>query len=197
MNMNKWMVVWGILALVLAGCAAASYSPTPTFPAVAYDTAVAYHSTVIAQAIRNSKLNYAFVPFVNNAGCASFQASVEIMPEKTTLAVNDTLKVTVVLRNTGCNDLGMPSFQIQPRKMEALAYVSPEVQTHSGAIAPGGEDTVEFLFTAKTPGHVELVAQADFELHLWSPTPSSGTPVATPAWMWRQALSTPVMITVK
>ncbi len=188
------------MALLLAGCAAANFSPTPTWPANVYDTAIAYHSTVISEAYQTAtaiRMSHAFVPLINSGSCESFQAAVEILPDKTSLAVSDSLKVTVVLSNTGRSGLGLPTFRILPKKMEALAYVSPEIQTHGGAIPPGEQDTAEFLFTAAAPGQVELVAQADFEIHP-DPCPSSnGTPVPTPAGMFKQVLSAPVTITVK
>jgi hypothetical protein len=195
--MKIWLAVWGVLALVLAGCTATAFSPTPTWPAAAYDTAVAYHSTVITEAIQADKLNYAYVPLVSSAGCDSYAAEIEFSADQVSLAVNDTLKVTIVLRNTGCSGLGLPTYQIQPRKMAALAYASPEVQAHSLSIAPGEEDTAEFVFTAKAPGQLELVAQADFELHLDAGLSANGTPAPTPAGMWKQVLSTPIIISIK
>ena len=194
-SMKLWHSVWGILALLLAGCTAATFSPTPTWPAGVYDTAVAYHATVITEAIQNSKMNYAFVPLVSNAGCDSYNAAIELIPDKVSLAVDDTLKVTVLLQNTGCSSLGMPTYQIQPRKIEALAYQSPEVQTHSQALGPGEKDAAEFLFTAKMHGQVELAAQADFEINLDTSPSSSGGP--TPAMMRRQVISSPVTVTIK
>ncbi len=188
--------LWGVLILALAGCTSANFSPTPTWPAEVYDTAVAYHATVITGAIQGSK-NYTYVPLISKAGCDSYNAAIELIPDKVSLAVDDTLKVTVVLQNTGCSSLGLPSYQIQPRKMEALAYGSPETQAHYGAIPPGEKDTVEFLFTAKAPGQVELVAQADFEVHLDASPSSNGTPAPTPAGMWKQIQSTPITITIK
>ncbi len=184
-----------MLALLLAGCTAAAFSPTPTWPAGAYDTAIAYQATVITQAIQAGSMSYAFVPFVSSAGCDSYAAAIEFTADKLSLAVGDTLKVTVVLTNTGCSSLGMPTYQIQPRQMEALARSSPEVQSHSLSIAPGQKDVMEFLFTAKAPGQVELTGQADFEINLDTSPSSSGGP--TPAMMWRQVISTPITITIK
>ncbi len=198
--MKFWVAVWGMLALLLAGCTAATFSPTPTWPAAAYDTAVAYQATVITEALqaaRASRMSHAFVPFVSSASCDSYSATLEFTPDKVSLAVNETLKVTVVLHNTGCSSLGLPTYQIQPRKMAALAYLSPAVQSHYLSIAPGEKDTMEFVFTAKTPGQVELIGQADFELHLTASPSPNGTPAPTPAWMWRQVKSTPITITIK
>ncbi len=198
--MKFWAAVWGILALALAGCTAANYSPTPTWPAEAYDTAIAYQSTIITEAFQTAtaiRMSHVYVPLVSRSGCQSYQATVDISADKTTLAVNDTLKVTAVLRNTGCSSLGLPTFQIRPHEMDALAFGSPEVQTHYRAISPGEEDTAEFVFTARTPGQVELMAQADFEIHLDVGPSTNGTPVPTPAGMFKQVLSAPVTITVK
>ncbi len=192
--------MWGILILLLAGCTAAKFSPTPTWPAEAYDTAIAYQSTIISEAYQTAtaiRMSHVYVPLVSRSGCQSYQATVEILPDKTSLAVNDTLKVTVVLRNTGCSGLGLPSFQIVPSKVEALIFLSPKTQTHYGALPPGENDTAEFSFTAKTPGQVELVAYATFEVHLDAPPPLNGTPFPTPAGMFKQVLSSPVTITVK
>ncbi len=198
--MKLWKLLWGVLALLLAGCRGVSFAPTPTWPADAFANAVDEQSTLIAQAYQAAtaiRTSHAYLPFINSAGCDSYSAAIDFAPDKVTLAVNDTLKVTVVLHNTGCSNLGTPTFQIQPRKVAALTYLSPEVQTHSRSIAPGENDTVEFTFTAKAPGQVELIAQADFELHLSASPSSNGTPAPTPAWMWRQVKSTPVMITIK
>ncbi len=198
--MKLWAVVWGILALALAGCTAVNYSPTPTWPAEAYNTAIAYQSTIISEAFQTAtaiRMSHVYVPLISSPGCQSYQAIVEISPDKTSLAVNDTLKVTVVLRNTGCSGLGLPSFQIVPSEVEALTFLSPKTQTHYGALPPGENDTAEFSFTAKTPGQVELVAYATFEVHLDAPLSTNGTPAPTPAGMFKQVLSTPITITIK
>ncbi len=189
-----------MIALLLAGCAASNFSPTPTWPADAYGTAVAYHSTVISEAYQTAtaiRMSHAYIPHINSGSCQSYEAVVEILPDKTSLAVNETLKVSVTLHNIGCSGLGLPYFQIQPRRSEILAYASPEIQNHYRSVVPGEEDTAEFLFTASASGQVELVAQADFEVGLDAAPSTNGTPVPTPAWMWKQVLSTPVTITVK
>ncbi len=190
-----------MLVLALAGCTAASFSPTPTWPAAVLATAMVNQTTVspvTPQAVgQEAGARHAYIPLVNSAGCDSYSAAIEFTADRVSLAINDTLKVTIVLHNTGCSNLGLPTYQIQPRKMAALAYLSPAVQPHYLSIAPGEKDTVEFVFTTITPGQVELIGQADFELHLAASPSSNDTPAPTPAWMWRQVKSTPITITIK
>lgn len=115
-----------------------------------------------------------FFPFVMRAACQGYNALLDIALNKNTLIIGDTLSITLTLHNTGCSNLGLLYYQIQPPHIDHLEEITPRLQIHYLSIEPNSSDTAVFLFKANSEGQVTISGQADFEVHLEAGPPLNG-----------------------
>lgn len=115
-----------------------------------------------------------FLPLVMKATCQGYTALLDIASNKNTLIIGDTLSITLTLHDTGCSNLGLLYYQIQPPHIDHLEEVTPRMQIHYLSIEPNSSDTAVFLFKANSAGQVTISGQADFEVHLESGPPLNG-----------------------
>ena len=155
-------IIIGIILLALFGCQEQEVNQLPT--------PLNNSPTVVATVNRNS----IFLPFVENPDCQGYRALLDMTIDKDTLSVGDSLRITLALHNTGCSELGLFSYQIQPPVIDNLKAVTPRMQTHYFAMLPGDADSVVFVFKAAKAGKVSLSGQADFEVNLTSGPPLNG-----------------------
>ena len=157
----RGIIAW-IVLLALFGCQEQTANPIPT-PLNNNPTD-----------IPGENGNTIFLPVVENPDCTSYQAPLVMTVDKDTLSIGDTLRITLALRNTGCSELGLFSYQIQPPVIDNLEAVTPRMQTHYFRMLPGDADSVVFVFKAVKEGKVSLSGQADFEVNLTSGPPLNG-----------------------
>lgn len=136
--------------------------------------------------LKSKTENFYYFPFIAQSECNGYKASLDFTPGKIKLSINETLTVTAILRNNGCSELGLPTYQIQPQLIEHLVPMTPTLQIHYLAILPGQTDKAQFFFMTKSTGQVMLEGVAGFEVNL-----KSGPPI------WGHVVSKPITITIQ
>jgi uncharacterized repeat protein (TIGR01451 family) len=128
-------------------------------------------------------------PAVQVPECEGHAATMTVAPSATVMELGETVKVTALLANVGCADLGLPEYKLHVRSdgVPPILQASPPAPIlHQVGIAPGTSDRAEFVLRAMQTGQAELSARVSFEVHLGYPGPA----------YWSGTSSVPVTITV-
>jgi hypothetical protein len=142
---------------------------------------------LVAIAVGLSALAIAWL--ARSRGCAGHSPTMDISVSSACAHVDDTVIVTLTLRNTGCVGLGLPQYRL---------YVEPDAESpvdpsrlqpveHSRMVKPGASDAAEFTLRAVQPGRAILRGTASFEVHLDYPGPA----------YWGGSTTAPLVLTVE
>ena len=115
----------------------------------------------------------AFIPsFSGNPSgdqaCANQHPIVTIAPNEFLVEVGETITVTVVVANEGCDDLGLPQYRLWTEPRDAASRFEPaqiEPVVHSLAVTRHQSDSADFALRAVTAGEQAFGASVSYELH--------------------------------
>jgi hypothetical protein len=120
--------------------------------------------------------------------CAGQSPVVTITPARPTAQVGETITVTVILTNEGCDDAGLPQYRLWAEPRDAASLFEPaqiEPVVHSRAVGQHQTDSADFALRAVAIGEQAFGASVSYELH----TAQGAT--------WGMASAPPITITVQ
>lgn len=135
----------------------------------------------------------AFIPVFSEGAsseplCAGGSPVVTIAPAKLSAQVGETITVTVILSNDGCDDAGLPQYRLWTEPREAASLFEPaqiEPVVHTRAVKQHETDSADFALRAISAGAQAFGASVSYEVH----TAQGAT--------WGMASARPVTITVE
>lgn len=120
--------------------------------------------------------------------CAGHSPVVTIAPAKLSAQIGETITVTVILTNDGCDDAGLPQYRLWAEPRDAASLFEPaqiEPVVHSRAVGQHQTDSADFALRAVSAGAQAFGASVSYEVH----TAQGAT--------WGMASAPPVTITVE
>ncbi len=135
----------------------------------------------------------AFIPSFSggassNPPCAGQSPVVTIAPARQTAQIGETITVTVILTNNGCDDAGLPQYRLWAEPRDAASLFEPaqiEPVVHSRAVGQHQTDSADFALQAVATGQQAFGASVSYELHT-----AQGA-------SWGMASAQPITITVE
>lgn len=135
----------------------------------------------------------AFIPVFSEGAsgdpqCAGRSPVVTIAPARLSAQVGETITVTVILANDGCDDVGLPQYRLWTEPREAASLFEPaqiEPVVHSRAVKQHETDSADFALRAVRAGAQVFGASVSYEAR------------AAQGATWGMASAQPVTITVE
>ncbi len=135
----------------------------------------------------------AFIPAFSskpssNPQCTNQSPGVTIAPARLSVQIGETITVTVILTNEGCDKVGLPQYRLWAEPREAGSLFEPaqiEPVVHSLTVTQHQTDSADFMLRAVSAGQQAFGASVSYELHT-----AQGA-------SWGMASAQPITITVE